>query len=55
MVPKKEDKHQAITTAGGEPLLQFAMAPTQEGDDVYLYEQLIEPQLKSGAAAGPAA
>ena len=48
VAPPQESKHQSIQTLGGEPLLQFAMTPTREGDDVYLYEQLIEPQLRSG-------
>jgi hypothetical protein len=48
VAPPQESKHQSIQTVGGEPLLQFAMTPTPVGEDVYLYEQLIEPELRSG-------
>jgi hypothetical protein len=37
-----------LQTLAGEQLLQFAMSPTEKGDDVYLYEELVEPKLKSG-------
>jgi hypothetical protein len=49
--PPPMTAHQSIQTAEGEPLLQFAMSPTAEGIDIYLYEQVIEPQLRSGAAS----
>ena len=49
VAPPEDTQHQTIQTARGEALLQFAMSPTAVGDDVYLYEQLIEPELKSGA------
>ena len=47
-VPVKDSISQEITTVGSQSLLQFAMSPTELGDDVYLYEELIEPTLKSG-------
>ncbi|BDA51187.1 Deoxyribonuclease-2-beta [Coccomyxa sp. Obi] len=47
-VPVKDSINQELATVGSEPLLQFAMSPTEIGDDVYLYEELIEPKLKSG-------
>jgi deoxyribonuclease-2 len=46
--PEQKTDNHVITTVGGEQLLQFAMSPTPAGVDVYLYEQLIEPKLKSG-------
>jgi hypothetical protein len=47
-VPTQDSQHQSLQTKGGEQLLQFAMSPTEVGVDVYLYEQLIEPELGSG-------
>ena len=52
-VPVKDSISQGITTVGSESLLQFAMTPTEFGDDVYLYEQLIEPTLDSGMLRPP--
>lgn len=34
---------------GGETFVQFVMSPTAEGDNLYLYEQVVEPVLQSGA------
>ena len=47
-VPVKDSIKQELTTMGSQSFLQFAMSPTEVGDDVYLYEQLIEPALASG-------
>ena len=40
-----------LCSLGGEQFVQFVMSPTAEGDDVYLYEQLVEPVLQSGACS----
>jgi hypothetical protein len=43
---------QTVKSLGGEEFLQFAMTPTAgkpHYDDVYLYEQLVEPALQAGA------
>ena len=47
-IPVKNSLNQEIATVGSQPLLQFAMSPTELGDNVYLYEELIEPKLHSG-------
>jgi len=50
--PKKRNVVQSVKSLGGEQFLQFAMTPTMGSphyDDVYLYEQLVEPELQAGA------
>ena len=50
--PKKRNVVQSVKSLGGEQFLQFAMTPTMgkpHYDDVYLYEQLVEPTLQAGA------
>ena len=37
-----------LCSVGGERFVQFTMSPTELGEDVYMYEQLVEPVLKSG-------
>ena len=38
-----------LCSLGGEQFIQFVMSPTKKGDDVFLYEQLVEPVLQAGA------
>ena len=37
-----------LCSLGGEQFIQFTMTPTKSKDDVYLYEELVEPVLKAG-------
>lgn len=47
-MPDKVNISQPVTSIGGEQFIQFEMSPSADGDDVYLYEQLVEPVLQSG-------
>ena len=52
-MPDKVNISQPVTSIGGQQFIQFAMSPTELGDDVYLYEQLVEPVLQSGDSPIP--
>ena len=41
-------RYLTLCSVGGEYFVQFTMSPTKVGDDVYMYEQLVEPVLQSG-------
>ena len=52
-MPDKVNISQPVTSIGGEQFIQFEMSPSELGDDVYLYEQLVEPVLQSGDSPIP--
>ena len=47
--PAESDPRPFLCSLAGEQFVQFVMSPSATGDDVYLYEQLVEPVLQSGA------